>query len=100
MLSDDGHQPFAVVEELATSTVNLRVFFWAASEQYRRGVLELRSRVMTRVKNTLMAAAEVSLPADITEIQFPKELPVLPVALQSPAAPGPAATPAADVPQP
>ncbi|MDO7845080.1 hypothetical protein Q5H92_01835 [Hymenobacter sp. M29] len=29
-----------------------------------------------------MAATEISLPADITEIQFPKELPALRVALQ------------------
>ena len=97
MLRDDSHQPFAVVEELATSTVNVRVYFWAATEQYRRGVLELRSRLITRVKNTLMAAKEVSLPADITEIQFPKQLPVLRVELQGAA---PATAPAAQASHP
>ena len=98
VLRDDGHQPFAVVEELATSTVNVRVYFWAATEQYRRGVLELRSRLITRVKNTLMAAKEVSLPADITEIQFPKQLPVLRVELQR-AAPAAATAPDSNAPQ-
>lgn len=81
VLQQASRQPFAVVEELATSTVNVRVYFWAAAEEYRRGVLELRSRVMNRVKNTLLAADNVSLPSDIVQVQFPKSLPELRVRL-------------------
>nr|WP_235727105.1 mechanosensitive ion channel family protein [Hymenobacter siberiensis] len=83
------HEPFIIVHELATSTVNLKVFFWTESEEYRRGVLELRSRVMNRVKTVLMAADNVSLPADIVEMQFPKNLPELRVRIidQAPAGP-------------
>ncbi|MFC6223023.1 mechanosensitive ion channel family protein [Hymenobacter artigasi] len=86
------HEPFIIVHELATSTVNLKVFFWTESEEYRRGVLELRSRVMNRVKTVLMAADNVSLPADIVEMQFPKNLPELRVRVIDQA---PASTPAA-----
>lgn len=81
VLQEAPHQSFAVIEELATSTVNVRVFFWAEAEEYRRGVLELRSRLINRIKNTLMAADNVSLPSDIVEVQFPKSLPELRVRL-------------------
>ena len=70
-------QDFATVAhvyEWVASTVNIRVFFWAASEEYRRGVRQLRSRITTRVKNTLVAAKNVALPANITEIRFLKQL--------------------------
>ena len=85
------HEPFVIIEALATSTVNLKVFFWADSDDYRRGVLKLRSRLMNRVKAELMAAENVSLPSDIVEVQFPKTLPELRVQLVE-AAPGGAAT--------
>jgi small conductance mechanosensitive channel len=81
VLQEAPHEPFVIVDELATSTVNLKVFFWAESEEYRRGVLELRSRVMNRVKTVLIAADNVSLPSDIVEVQFPKNMPELRVRL-------------------
>ena len=74
VLQEAPRGPFAVIEELATSTVNIRMFFWANAEEYRRGVLELRSRLMNRVKSTLLAAENVSLPSDIVEVQLPKIL--------------------------
>ncbi|WP_210516058.1 mechanosensitive ion channel family protein [Hymenobacter terricola] len=81
VLQTAPHEPFVIVDELATSTVNLKVFFWAKSEEYRRGVLQLRSRLLNRVKTVLMAADNVSLPSDIVEVQFPKTLPELRVRL-------------------
>ena len=81
VLQEAPRGPFAVIEELATSTVNIRVFFWANAEEYRRGVLELRSRLMNRVKSSLLAADNVSLPSDIVEVQFPKTMPELHVRL-------------------
>ena len=102
VIQDAPHQPFAVIEELATSTVNVRVFFWAESEEYRRGVLELRSRLMNRVKSILMAADNVSLPSDIVELQFPKTLPPIQVQVvgQAPAGPAPASASSAPAPPP
>lgn len=71
-------EPFAVVDELATSTVNLKVYFWTNTEDYRRGTLELRSRVMNRVKIALMAGG-YALPPDILELRLPTKMPALPV---------------------
>lgn len=51
------------------------MFFWTESKECRRGVLEVRSRVINRGKTVLMAVDNVSLPADIVEMQFPKNLP-------------------------
>ena len=67
MLQDAPREPFAVIEELASSIVNIRVFFWAKAEEYRRDVLELRSRLMNRVKSTLPTANHGSLPSKSVE---------------------------------
>ena len=80
VLQTAPHEPFVVVDELATSTVNLRVLFWTDSEDYRRGVLELRSRVMDRTK-TVLAKNGYSLPPDITEIRLPSFQKALPIEL-------------------
>lgn len=60
--------PFAVVEELAASTVNIRVFFWANTFDYKKGVLQMKSDVITNVKSVLEKEG-FSLPANITEIK-------------------------------
>ena len=91
MLQTIPHEPFIIVQELATSTVNLKVFFWTESEGCRRGVLKLRSRVRNRVKAVLMAVDNMSLPADIVEMQFPQNLPELRVRLVHQAQTGPPA---------
>ncbi len=78
ILSADPHAPFVVVDELATSTVNLKIFFWTSTEDYRRGVLELRSAVMDRTK-TVLAENGFSLPPDIIEIRLPGFQPALPI---------------------
>ena len=80
VLQQEPREPFVVVDELATSTVNLRVFFWTDSEDYRRGTLELRSRVMDRTK-TVLAQNGYSLPPDITEIRLPSFQKALPIEL-------------------
>ena len=57
-------------------------------------MLQLRSRLLNRVRATLMAADNVSLPSDIVELQFPTTLPELRVQLTG-AAPPAASPPAA-----
>ncbi|MEO9005281.1 MAG: mechanosensitive ion channel family protein [Ginsengibacter sp.] len=70
-------KPFAVVEELSVSTVNLKVFFWANTFDYRKGVLQIKSEVITKTKETLEAKG-FSLPADIQEIKlYDKKEPLL-----------------------
>ena len=69
VLTGDGHEPFVITEELAVSTVNLKVFFWVNTDDYRKGALETRGRVMRNVKQQLLSNG-YSLPADIREIKF------------------------------
>lgn len=69
VVSDTEHEAFVVTEELAVSTVNLKVFFWVNTDDYRKGALETRGRVIRNVKKRLLAEG-YSLPADIQEIKF------------------------------
>lgn len=97
VLREATMEPFAVIDELAASTVNIKVFFWTDTEDYRRGTLELRSRVMNRVKKALLANG-YALPPDILELRLPAKMPSLPVQVAM-ADPGTlAAPPASPVP--
>lgn len=62
-------EPFSVVEELATSTVNIRTYFWADTLDYKKGVLEIKSEIIRLVKEVLMEEG-FSLPSDIQEIKW------------------------------
>lgn len=69
VVNDDVHEPFVATDELAVSTVNLKVYFWVNTEDYRKGALETRGRVIRNVKKRLLAQG-YSLPADIRELKF------------------------------
>ncbi len=71
-------QAFAVVEELSVSTVNLRVYFWADTFDYKKGVLQIKSDVITKVKEALEAKG-FSMPADIQEIKLYDKKEPLPI---------------------
>lgn len=81
---DEGKQPFAVLTELATNSVNLTVYFWATTDSYRKGVLQLQSRIMNRVL-TKLSAEGYSFPSNIVELQYPAA--PLQVAATAPAPP-------------
>ena len=89
VLQQVPRQPFAVVEELGPEAVSIRVFFWAEAEEYKRGVLELRSRLMNRAKAVLLAAGQLARPSDAVAVRLPEGLPALRVRLV-PAAESPA----------
>lgn len=65
----ESKQPFAVVEEMATNTVNIRVFFWSQTDDYKKGVLITKSEVMRRVKESLTNNG-FTLPANIQELKL------------------------------
>lgn len=74
-------EPFAVVEEFATSTVNLRIFFWTSTDDYRRGVLVTKSSIMANVKSALIANG-FTLPAEIHELKVYDKRDYLPVKVE------------------
>ncbi|HEV7332265.1 MAG TPA: mechanosensitive ion channel family protein [Flavisolibacter sp.] len=71
-------EPFAIVETLNTSTVDLKVFFWTDTQDYRKGVLVTRSDVMKKVKEVLLAS-NITLPADIQELKLYEKAKAFPV---------------------
>ncbi len=69
VVHDDKHANFVAEDELAASTVNLKVYFWVGTEDFRRGTLITRGVLMKEVKEKLTAAG-INLPADIRELKF------------------------------
>ena len=69
IIKDDVHINFVAEDELAASTVNLKIFFWVSTEDFRRGTLQTRGRLLQSVKMQLEANG-FSLPANITELKF------------------------------
>ena len=69
IVNDDTHVNFVVEDELAASTVNLKVFFWVTTEDFRRGTLQTRGNLIQKVK-TRLEETGFNLPADIRELKF------------------------------
>lgn len=69
IVQDVEHENFVIEDELATSTVNLKVFFWVGTKDYRRASRVLRGIVIKEVKEALFEKG-FNLPADIKEIKI------------------------------
>lgn len=71
-LKDEDRDPFVVTEELGVNSVNIKVFFWVAAEDYRRDALMIRSEMIDQVKINLLTNG-ISMPANIQELKWYKE---------------------------
>ena len=69
VIEDAEHENFVVEDELATSTVNLKVFFWVDTKDFRRAALITKGNVVRNVKEALEEAGYY-MPADIQEIKL------------------------------
>lgn len=69
IVKDELHINFVAEDELAASTVNLKVYFWVTTEDFRRGTLQTRGRMIKKVK-TKLEENGFNLPANITELKF------------------------------
>lgn len=79
LITDAEHENFVVENELATSTVNLKVLFWADTKDFRQSAMVTRGEVINRVKKELIAKG-YSLPSDIQELKLygsQQEIPVV-----------------------
>lgn len=81
VIEDEEHQNFVISDELATSTVNLKVFFWVDTTDFRRMALITKGNVIRAVKEALDAGGYY-MPADIQEIKLYKGEKDFPLALQ------------------
>ncbi|MGY6551524.1 MAG: mechanosensitive ion channel domain-containing protein [Erythrobacter sp.] len=71
----DDPEPNVIVDELAESTVNLRVHFWLNSQFF--SLIKVRSSLLRQVKLALQNAG-VSMPSPGYEIIFPEGVPLRP----------------------
>jgi len=71
ILKSDTNKPLVQIEQFATSTVNLRTFFWLETFDYKRSPLEIRSEIMGLVLKA-MIDNQIALPADIVELKHYK----------------------------
>lgn len=69
VVEDDEHENFVAENELATSTVNLKVYFWVDTKDFRRMALITKGNVIRKVKEALETGG-FYLPADIQEIKL------------------------------
>ncbi|MDT0676905.1 mechanosensitive ion channel family protein [Autumnicola musiva] len=78
VIKNELHQNFIIEDELATSTVNLKVFFWVDTKDFRMTALITKGNVVRAVKEALEKNG-FYMPADIQEIKLyggEKEFPV------------------------
>ena len=69
IIRNEEHVNFVAEDELAASTVNLKVHFWLDTTDFRAGALKVRGEVIRDIKNAI-DANNYNLPADITEIKL------------------------------
>ena len=69
VIKDEQHVNFVIEDELAVSTVNLKVFFWVDTLDYRSASKVLRGKVIRKVKEALESNG-FNLPADIKELKI------------------------------
>lgn len=69
VIEDEEHENFVIEDELATSTVNLKVFFWVDTKDFRRMALITKGNVVRNVKEELEKEGYY-MPADIQEIKL------------------------------
>ncbi|RXG15431.1 mechanosensitive ion channel-like protein [Leeuwenhoekiella aestuarii] len=69
VIEDEEHENFVIEDELATSTVNLKVFFWVDTKDFRRMALITKGNVVRKVKEALEDNG-FYMPADIQEIKL------------------------------
>ena len=69
VIEDEEHENFVIEDELATSTVNLKVFFWVDTKDFRRMALITKGNVVRTVKEALEDHGYY-MPADIQEIKL------------------------------
>ncbi|MBB6680223.1 mechanosensitive ion channel family protein [Aequorivita sp. 609] len=80
IVRDGEHENFVIEDELAASTVNLKVFFWVDTVDYRRASRILRGMIIKEVKVAL-ADRDFNLPSDVVELKLYKNSPDIPFKL-------------------
>ena len=84
--------PLVLVDELGSSTVNLKIYYWFDGENFSQ--VKAKSAILRLIKKALVEA-DISMPDDAREIIFPDGVPVKMIEASAVSdAPPPAAPPA------
>ncbi len=69
IVQNDTHKNFVMEQELAASTINLKVFFWVYTKDYKVAANVLKGRIINKVLTELNEAGFL-LPGNITELKM------------------------------
>lgn len=72
ILCEMDKEAFSAIEELGVNSVNIRVYFWINSMDYRKEALKIKSEIIADVKESLLKN-NISMPANIQELKWYKE---------------------------
>lgn len=72
VLNEPGKEYFAAIEELGTNSVNIRVYFWISSADYRKDAIKMKGEIMELIKIKFLEN-NIAMPANIQELKWYKE---------------------------
>lgn len=82
IVQDAEHENFVIENELAASTVNLKVFFWVGTKDYRRASLVLRGSIIREVKEELFKKG-FNLPSAVQDLKLHGSQDVIPIQINN-----------------
>ncbi|HET8859966.1 mechanosensitive ion channel family protein [Marivirga sp.] len=80
--SGESLNPFVTIEKFASSTINLKIFFWINTHDFLGSIYELKSKVMQAVVEALIAKG-FGMPADIFELKIYQENNPIPISIKN-----------------
>ena len=72
VFNEPGKEYFAAIEELGTNSVNIRVYFWISSADYRKDAIKMKGEIMELIKIKFLEN-NIAMPANIQELKWYKE---------------------------
>ncbi|KOF02476.1 hypothetical protein OB69_11915 [Roseivirga seohaensis subsp. aquiponti] len=78
----EGVEPFVIINDFGTSTINLKTYFWINTYDFTGSSLQLKSVVMHQVLLRLSEAG-FNMPADIIELKIYQEGQPIPVSVRN-----------------
>ena len=88
----EGVEPFVIINDFGTSTINLKTYFWINTYDFTGSSLQLKSVVMHQVLLRLSKAG-FNMPADIIELKIYQEGQPIPVSVRTDASIKPKSNP-------
>jgi len=77
-----GLEPFVAIEKFASSTINLKIFFWINTHDFLGSIYGLKSKVMQEVLEALIANG-FGMPAEIFELKIYQEDNPIPINIKN-----------------